>query len=212
MVVKTISRHKETVEFIAQWKKIKKVEVLKKPYKLNYYQSNTTLDLTGGTLKIIYDDDTIDVVDMKESKVIPFNSSVIGEKEVTLSYAGVKAKLKINILPIQTNFINIKSLPNKIIYLVGEKLDLTGLSIEAINNDGSVVVTDKDYIVSANPIENVGTQTVTIIYGGKSVSFNIAVVEDEKLIKYNNKNIKILNEMEIDNGNGYERKKKFLKI
>ena len=210
MVVKTISRHKETVEFIAQWKKIKKVEVLKKPYKLNYYQSNTTLDLTGGTLKIIYDDDTIDVVDMKESTVIPFNSSVIGEKEVTLSYAGVKAKLKINILPIQTNFINIKSLPNKIIYLVGEKLDLTGLSIEAINNDGSVVVTDKDYIVSANPIENVGTQVVTIIYGGKSVSFNIAVVEDEKLIKYNNKNIKILNEMEIDNGKKIEKKNPML--
>ena len=197
LIVKILPKHRETVEFIAQWKKIKKVEVFKLPDKLDYFLSNTELDLKGGKLKLIYDDNTVDIVDMTEASVMPFDSNIMGEKEVTLLYSGVGAKMKINILPVQVNYVSIKSLPNKLNYLIGEKLDLTGLNLVAVNNDGSIVVTDKDYVVSKISLDTVGVKQVNIIYGGKSVSFDIQVSQLNKEIKYNDTNMKILNSSEF---------------
>ena len=194
VISRTLSKHRETVEFIAQWKKIKKVTVFQNPDKLNYYQSNTTLDLTGGKVKVIYEDNSVDIVDMNECKVIPFNSKSIGEKTVNISYCGVKTKLKINIMPIQTTSISIDSLPEKLTYYIGEKLDLTGLRIRAVNNDGSVVVTEKDYIYSKIALEKTGLETINVTYGGKSVSFTISVIEKNSEVKYNNNNVEILSE------------------
>ena len=199
IVVRTLYRHKESVELYAQWKKIKSISIYKMPTKLNYYQSNTTLDLTDGLVKLNYTDKTSEIIDMKRVYVVPFDSSKTGPKKVTISYAGVRTKMKINILPIEVSSITIDTLPNKMTYLVGDKFDITGLVIKAINNDESVVVTDKDYVYKTPLLEKAGVEDVEVTYGGKTISFQIQVKEVEKAEKYNSKNVKVLTNEEIKN-------------
>lgn len=79
----------------------------------------------------------------------------------------------INTPHIKTLSIKITALPNKLTYVEGQEIDVTGLIVEATfengvtQNVGDVIL---DYDTSV-----VGTQTVTVIYGGKTDTFEIVV-------------------------------------
>lgn len=192
-VMKTTSRHKGVIEFIAQWKKIDSISVFKEPDKIDYYQSNPTLDLTGGKIKVIYVDKSVEIVDMNKCIVEGFDSNSLGKTKVTINYSGVKTKININILPIEVVDIYIAEKPQKLTYYVGEKPDLTGMKIGVLNSDGSVKMMDKDYIVDLSVLEKPGVQTLSVYYGGKSVSFDIGIKEKQEEITYNSKNLIIKN-------------------
>ena len=66
--------------------------------------------------------------------------------------------------------ISIKSLPNKLEYVEGQELDLTGLTVEATYTNGKTEEIS-NYEVTGYNKDSLGTQWITVSYYGKSTSF-----------------------------------------
>ncbi len=76
------------------------------------------------------------------------------------------------------NTLTVKTQPAKTVYTAGEKLDTTGLVLEAtITSDGIVNTFEipAGYYCTPETLNTVGTQTVTAHYGGKTATFNVTV-------------------------------------
>lgn len=72
--------------------------------------------------------------------------------------------------------IVVTAMPQKLLYVIGDTLDLTGIIITANYDDGSSY-TVLDFDVSGFDSSTAGSKTVTVTYCGKSVSFNVNVIE-----------------------------------
>ncbi|CAK7009922.1 MAG: hypothetical protein EUB_01658 [Eubacterium sp.] len=70
-------------------------------------------------------------------------------------------------------------MPAKTVYAFGEDLDLAGLKIEALYNDGSRVIVDENLQVMGYSSEIAGEQTLTVVYEGEKVQFMVEVLEPE---------------------------------
>lgn len=87
--------------------------------------------------------------------------------------------------------IEISSMPHKLTYRIGEDFDLDGLELRLVYSDGSVGYTDEWHSFSGFESSTAGICTVTVSYGGKSVSFNVnisssAIFEPSYMIEGNN--------------------------
>ena len=78
--------------------------------------------------------------------------------------------------------IRIYPAPNKLTYIEGEELDLTGGKLVVTYEDGTTKVIDLDSdevtVVGYDPTE-IGDQTLTIIYEDKETSFDVTVIENK---------------------------------
>ncbi|WP_455683077.1 LamG-like jellyroll fold domain-containing protein, partial [Thomasclavelia sp.] len=72
--------------------------------------------------------------------------------------------------------IMISKQPDKLEYKINEELDLKGLEVKAIYNDGSEAIIS-DYQITGYDKNKVGKQTITISYQGKETTFTIIVSE-----------------------------------
>ncbi len=77
--------------------------------------------------------------------------------------------------PVTVLSIAVQTLPAKMTYTVGEKLDTSGLEIRATMSDGTVKTLTSGFTVSTPDMSTAGTKTVTVSYGGKTATFNITV-------------------------------------
>ncbi len=75
--------------------------------------------------------------------------------------------------------ISIAKLPTKTEYYVGDRLDTEGLELKASYDNGSVERITDGFIVSEFDSSLTGTQSVTVAYKGKKVSFNVSVSTPE---------------------------------
>lgn len=79
--------------------------------------------------------------------------------------------------------LTLESAPAKLEYVQGEELDLTGLVMNALYENGytdQIQAADGGFEVSGYDAQQIGEQTVTVSFGGQSVSFtvNVTVKED----------------------------------
>lgn len=81
-------------------KEITNVDIEKLPNTLKYKQNDTQLDLTGGVLKITYNDNTINMIDMngEDIKVIEFDTKNLGDNYVKLQYGEKDISYEIKIV------------------------------------------------------------------------------------------------------------------
>ena len=72
--------------------------------------------------------------------------------------------------------LTITTMPTKTTYLEGETLDITGLVVTAVagHMSGNVAA---DCTYSPTVLTNVGTQAITVSYGGQTATFNVIVEE-----------------------------------
>lgn len=73
--------------------------------------------------------------------------------------------------------IEVASMPTKTTYYVGEILDITGLTVNAIYNDDSTETIISEFACSPMELTSVGDETITVEYNGKTTTFNISVQE-----------------------------------
>ncbi|WP_455684793.1 CotH kinase family protein [Thomasclavelia sp.] len=99
------------------------------------------------------------------------NNNIIGNKSISANLLVEPS------ITMELESIEINSLPNKLSYYQGEKLNLEGLMVNAVFNTGNKVsLKPEEYTVSSLTNEP-GMQTVTINYNGKTVSFEVEVKE-----------------------------------
>ncbi len=77
----------------------------------------------------------------------------------------------------------IASLPTKLEYTEGDKLDTAGLTLSVSYSNGMVVMDDEGFSVSPEKLTTPGTQTVTVTYREHTVSFPVIVKEDKERVE-----------------------------
>ena len=101
------------------------------PRKLNYFVGAKALDLSGGTVCVVYDDGTFEQMPMKPEMETEFDSSQEGATVAKLRHMGQETLFQIHLRTPQVRRLIVKKPPAKTQYLSGEKLDLTGLVLFA---------------------------------------------------------------------------------
>ena len=82
------------------------MEVENLPTKTDYVQKQDDLDLTGGTMKVTYEDGEVRSLPMGYAKVSNFSNAEIGTVAATISYAGFTASFDVNIIKATVTFVN----------------------------------------------------------------------------------------------------------
>ncbi len=162
------------------------INVKTNPTKMNYVQSYENLDLTGGELTLIYNDNNsfTEKISMLETGVTTsgFSNSAVGRVPVTITYGGKSTTLNVTIVAKTLSEISIKTNPTKTNYVQGlENLDLSGGELTLTynnNNNWKETVSMRETGVTTSGFSNstVGTVPVTITYGGKNTTLNITIL------------------------------------
>lgn len=137
----------------------------------------------GLTLKLIYNNGKEKLISSKQFIVSKPNMSQTGKQTVTVKYfideiTYMECSYEINIYPISITAIQISNMPDKRTYLQGESLDLRGVKIQKVMNDGSVVEisTDDEALKFDYDFSAGGTATVTVKYQGHTATFDVEVI------------------------------------
>ena len=157
---------------------VKDIEIVE-PTKL-VYKLNETIDLSGGTVRAVMASETAtSPVAMTSAMITGFDSTSIGAKTLTVSYQGYTKTFGITVQDL-TNSMVIKTLPNKVKYLYGQKLDLTGGTIEITKESGETeIISITSSMVTGYNSNKLGTQTLTVTYDGLSQTFPVTVEDYE---------------------------------
>ena len=175
----TISYEEQTTTFeITVRNEITGIAVATTPNKTSYTVGEE-LDLTGGVITVSYEDGTTTDVDMLSAEVTAtgYNSTQIGNQTITVSYAGHTATFNVTVRN-EVREIGIASAPSKTSYIRGEELELAGGVITVTYVDGStenVDMTSEDVEVTGYDRTELGTQTITVSYGGHTAQFEVEV-------------------------------------
>lgn len=91
-------------EIKVEEKTIESISIGSLPAKTEYVQNKEELDLTGGTIKAVYSDNSEEEISMKSSlvRVSGFNNKVIGKSTVTVTYLEKKATFAVTIVEEKT--------------------------------------------------------------------------------------------------------------
>lgn len=156
------------------------VSVATKPTKTEYLEGKDNLDLSGGQLRVTYDNGKSKLVSFTDENVTVtgFNKNKPGTQTLTVYFEGFTAKFDVTVIAKSVKNILISSLPNALSYLEGtEKLDVTGGLVKITYNNGTTeTVPMTEDMVSGFDLNVVGSQVVTVTVGGKTAVFEIDVV------------------------------------
>lgn len=164
--------------------------ILKKAPTKVEYMINDTLVRDGGVLQATYSNGKSADISTNSSSVkfSSPNMSVPGTKNVTITYGGrsVNYSILVKERPIVLSKIEILNLPLKTEYVQDtEGLDLTGGKIRATYSNNNVLdiqMDSSDVTVSGFDNSNVGKNTLTVNYKGKSTNFDVNIVERPKAV------------------------------
>ena len=86
-------------------RKITGINISNMPNKTTYIQNKESLNLAGGTIKVSYNDNTTETIEMTSNKVTAtgFSNTIIGLKTITLSYEGFSTTYTVEIVNSETS-------------------------------------------------------------------------------------------------------------
>lgn len=123
-------------EITVQNKILKAAALNSLPDKTEYIVGVKTLDVSGGTLALIYSDGTASQIEMTPEMVQGFDPEKPGRQIVYIHYEGFEIPMQVSIKPRALIQLQVKQQPTKRDYIDGEMLDVAGLVLEAVYNNG----------------------------------------------------------------------------
>ena len=153
---------------------------LTKPTKTSYFEGEE-LDLTGFKALAFYASGAaIDATNFVT--ITGYDSSVIGEQVITVTYKegddSVSATFTVTVIAIVITKIEIASKPVRTRYDLHEELDLTGLVVRAVYNNGHLENIALNLLeISGFDSESEGTKTITIKYLDFVTTFEVKVID-----------------------------------
>lgn len=162
---------------------VKEIEINKLPKKTAYVATKEKLDLSGGSIKVIFNDGTSEIINMTD-KVISssgFDNSKVGKNTITVKYGNYSKSFEININECNINSIKINKKPSLTTYFQNtSEIELSGGSISVIYSDTYnevIEMTNENIKVVEFDTSNSGIKKVTLSYQGKTTSYDILVIE-----------------------------------
>lgn len=179
-------------------KEITEIVINKKPNKLQYIQNKEELDLSGGSLKVNYNDGSSEIIDLNsnEIEIIGFNNKEKGKNTITVSYNNKETTFDIQIvaevLPVNSNFDNIYCKVNSIKHYTNFENSKKDNTIINLTIDKLLRSSDNDsyeyyYYLSSNKNEKNIVDWVKVEEGQES--------SDKLTFEINSNNIKNYNDI-----------------
>jgi len=161
------------ITLYAKWEGPVSIEVTKQPNKTTY-GTGDTLDISGIEVTATYSNGSTAPIVVTEADITGFDSSTAGDKNLIVTYGALTAPFIITVMDV--TLITISNQPDKIVYKIGETLDLTGLIVTAIYGSTTGTATITAANITGFDTNTVGSQILTITYGGKTAMFTVTVI------------------------------------
>ncbi len=133
-----------------------------------------TLDVTGLEVEAVYSDTS--TANVTHDCKLTYGTSTVGTQTVTVTYGDKKVTFNITVIAKELTGITITKKPDKRLYNKGDSLDTAGMLVTASYNNGTEAQVT-DYTTQGYSAQTVGTQTVTVTYGGFTAEFTVTVTE-----------------------------------
>ena len=158
-----------TLVVYVEEKLIEKIDITSLPDKTKYIEGEK-FSPVGLIVTASYNDNT--TAEISDYTITGATTGTVGTKTVTISYGGKTAIFTITVIEKTLQRIHVV-LPEKTEYIKGESFDTTGMVVTAYydNGNGKTVT---NYTV-AGYTGNVGTNNITVTYGGKTFTFTVIV-------------------------------------
>ena len=155
---------------------LQSIKIKTEPTKTKY-KYGEALDITGGQISAIKSSGKSENIDITTSMVSGYNPNKLGKQTITITYKGKKAQYSVEV---EDYIKDIKlTNPNKLIYKVNEKMDLTGGKVIPVMASGiaspAIPMTNTDVTITGFDTTTVGAKIVKVSYKGISKTFGITV-------------------------------------
>ena len=152
-------------------KQLQYIEVTHLPNKMTYIETEKFIS-DGLIISGVYNDGSKSAI---ENFTLTGNdTNTIGEKTVTAIYSGKSTSFSITVVSAELESLDVTE-PNKKTYVIGEQLDLSGMVVRAVYNNGRIEEIS-DYDISGYTGES-GTNIITVSYNNKDWTFAVVVHE-----------------------------------
>ncbi|HIQ68282.1 MAG TPA: bacterial Ig-like domain-containing protein [Candidatus Faecousia excrementigallinarum] len=149
------------------------------PDKLTYMEYTEELDVTGGQIKVYWNDGTSEVMDMTREMVTGFDNTKLGTQTLTVTYGQASASFQVEVVAKTAQSIAVTRLPDKLTYLTTyEELDVTGGEITVTYADGTpakVIPMTREMVTGFDNTQ-LGPQTLTVTYAGAETTYEVEIV------------------------------------
>lgn len=144
------------------------IRITTKPTRLSFVEGEQ-LDTSGMVVSAFYEDGTSKPLKASDYTITGYDNTSTGKKTLTVSYRGFSDTLTVTVSKKVMTGIRIQSLPGRVVFGLGEELDLTGGRIAAEYNNGTSVNYDMTAdMISGYDNQKLGEQTLTVRYGRDS--------------------------------------------
>ena len=156
-------------------KTITVVSVKAVPQKTAYYVGDT-VDTTGLSLEIVYNNGDTEIIETG-FECFPTVFTEAGVQRVSVFHGEVTASFDADVSEVLISSIEIETMPLKTSYAVGESLDVSGLVLTAVYNNGSRESISAGFDVDQKILNTPGTVGVTVSYKDMTTSFPVKVYQ-----------------------------------
>jgi len=157
---------------------VESLSVVKMPAK-TVYQVGDKMDSSGMTVRVFTNQGHEDIT--SGFTCIPNTFMAAGQQTVTVQYEGKSCSFTVEVREEEEQLqgLSVNSMPSKLKYQKGERLDVSGLTLLITTNKGNMLLTE-GFSCSPMVLENVGQQLITVQYQGKTCSFTVEVTGDKQ--------------------------------
>ncbi len=172
------------------------------------YNVNESLE-TGLSITVNREDGNTETISVTPDMISGFDTTTEGSKTATISYTenGVTKTTNLNYTVADSvTGITLKTKPSKTEYKYQEPLDITGGKITVSKGSGTQDIEIAEGMISGYDKTTLGKQTLTITYGGQTVTYEVTVKDYVTGItvtpsvvtgKYNDELSKLINDNNI---------------
>lgn len=166
-----------TVTVEAPQEQIEGIGVLNRPSKTNYTVGEE-LNASGLSVRVYTNNGYRDVYTGLICTPILFETP--GDQVVTVSYGGKTCTFTVNVAAdVKPVSLAVSKLPVKTEYTVGDKLDVTGLTLRQTDSANAYTDITEGFTCEPELLDKAGQQEITVTYGALSCRFTVTVKEKE---------------------------------
>ena len=142
------------------------------------YKYGEPLNIAGGTIETIRSNGAKETINITTSMVTGYNPNKIGKQKITVTYKDKTTSYEVDVKDYIEDIDIVK--PNKLVYKIGEKIDLTGGKVKPIMASKiattPVAMTNSEVQIEGFDTSTEGAKTIKVTYKGYTKSFGITVI------------------------------------
>ncbi len=140
------------------------------------YTPGDTLDTTGLTVEVTYGNGTKKI--FKSGFTVKADLSKVGDVTVQVTIEGLQTSFTVKVAEKKVRSLDLAKLPNKTEYTVGDSINTSGMQLRVNYTDGSTATVTSGWSTACD-LTKPGASTVTVTFGGKTVTFAVTVRDVE---------------------------------